>query len=147
MGTSCHKAHEVVLSNKRRIADLPCWTDAQFCTKAVQQNPWALQYCKALSEQQKLELIRECGLRLKDISNASPAVQLAAVQESGYALRYVTRPTRETQWAAIDSWPLAIMFVSDPDKDIQLLALGKSKHVFRFIKHPCPEVLLLMDKN
>lgn len=109
------KAHRILLSNRRRIEDLPEWKDPAFQLSGFYLNAGSFRYIK--------EPIEE--------------VQLLAVQKTGSYIQQIKNPSEAVQIAAVEQLYINIGYIKAPSKAVQLAALRKHVNAYGYIENPC----------
>jgi hypothetical protein len=86
-----YKAERIIISNIRQIKHLPEWNNLEFCLKAVEASPVALQYVVNFTDENYISIVRKDGLLLQYIPcpNRTAEICLEAVRQNGLSLEFV----------------------------------------------------------
>lgn len=191
-------ADKLILGEKKEIKDMDIWKNEDFCIKAVKcnklsiisipypsidvqllavkQSGYLIKYLHEknipISEEVKLEAVKNYGLSIEYIKDPSENIQIHAVQENGLAIRYIENPSEniqiiavtqkrkragdvlscimkkninvseEVKTAAVEKSAWSIICINNPSKELQLYAVKKDGLIIKYITNPSEKVQL-----
>lgn len=91
-----YMADKLILKDKVLLKDLEYWNDITFCEKAIKFDPKFLKYCKSITQEKLLELVKQ----------------------DAYIIEYIMDPTEEMINIAVDKFPYLIKYVKDPPLEL-----------------------------
>jgi hypothetical protein len=85
------------------------------------------------TDRYRIKLINKDSYSIRNFSNPSEAVQLAAVNRNGYSIQFIIKqgivPSEAVQLASVSRIGGAIMFISDPSPEVLITALKNHQFI------------------
>ena len=110
--------------------------------EAVKQDSYSIQYIKNPSEKVQLEAVKQDGHSIRYIENPSEKVQLEAARQYGPNIRYITNPSEKVQLEAVKQNGNSIRYIENPSETLQLKAVKQYGPNIRYITNPSEKVQL-----
>lgn len=101
-----------------------------------------------MSENDKMDMIREDGLDIQFIKNPSDDMQMAAIVQNPESFRMIKNPSEKIQEYAIKILPDLIKYIPNPSENIQNVALRENPLYIMHIKNPSEKVqMYVVERN
>lgn len=142
-----YKANEIFLEERIDLADLPCWSDEEFCIKAASMSDLSVKYIKNPTDKIKIIALDEYPFLINDILDSptiSEDLQLNIIDIDGYFLKNLlmkgVHVSEKVQLAAVRKTGYAIEYLLenyvDVSEDVQLASVRNSRQSLEFLlKH------------
>ena len=95
-----------------------------------------------LTEEEKLEVVKQNGYSIRYIKNPSEKVQFEAIKEDDYSIKYIENPSEKVQLEAVKKNGSSIEYIKNPSEKVQLEAVKKNGSSIEYIKNPSEKVQL-----
>jgi hypothetical protein len=115
--------------------------------QSIIKNPMSIKDISNPSKALQLAAVKQKGHVIQFIKNPSEAVQLAAVKQNGLAIQFIKNPSEAVQLSAVKQKGLNIQFIKNPSEAVQLAVVKKDGYGLRFIKNPSEAVQLAAVKQ
>jgi len=92
----------------------------------VKEYPSAIKYIRNPSNEMSLIAVSSGNIYIKYIKNPSEEVQLEALKENGDLIQYIRKPTKKAQLAAVKQSGSNILYIHNPSEEAQLVAVTSS---------------------
>ena len=95
-----------------------------------------------ITEEEKLEVVKQYGLNIKYIQNPSEKVQLEAIKQDGYSIKYIKNPSEKLQLEAVKRDGYSIEYIENTSEKVQLEAVKQNGFSIDYIQNPSEKVQL-----
>ena len=79
-----------------------------------------------ITEEEKLEVIKQDGYSIQYIKNPSEKVQLEAVKQDGHSIKYIKNPSESVQLEAVKKNGSSIAYINNPSEAVKKYLKSKS---------------------
>ncbi len=141
------KTDQLILGEKKPIADLDIWHNIEFCLSSIRQDYRTLQYISKQTDSIKLMACKLNGYALMYIPEQTLEIKLAAVKNNGFSIGLIKDQTLEICLAAVKNNGLSLEFVIDQTEEIIFAAINNNWKALEYVKKQTYEIKLAAVKK
>lgn len=145
-----YMADKLILRERIPIGNMEYWNDLSFCEKAMVCDSKLLKFCKNISNEKLLALVKKDPWAFEHIANPTDEMIIIATDRFPYLIRYVKNPSIDLLKKVISKSPYTIRQFDNINPEIVLQLIKEKPEIIEYINQPtyemCYEAVTLNSK-